>query len=198
LTTLFFGRDLMYSPDLKLYNPNAAVPEVPRLYSSILSSMASNLTLNISSWFNQGSSAQPSEASRVTGAELDGILAGPLRPEGKKMMPQPPRDNRQRSKSFILPKSARDRSHASKESSSSKDRLSRGGSGGPTGAKNQLNQNIDGLDERADRLRMLNERFDDVAEASNDMLNQAKRIAQQQAAKSTFSTGISSVKSLFK
>lgn len=201
LTSLFFGRDLMYLPELNLHNPEIVTPEPPGAYSSTLSSMATNLTLNIASWFNPGSqsgeaSGGGSGMSRVTGAELDAIIAGPLRPEGKKMIPQPPRGNQPRSRSFLLHRPNHGRSR-SKESSS-KERAASRGSSGVAGAKTQLGQNIDALDERADRLRILNERFDDIAEASNDMLNQAKRIAQQQAARSSFSTGFSSVKSLFK
>ncbi|KAA1127282.1 hypothetical protein PGTUg99_033946 [Puccinia graminis f. sp. tritici] len=197
LTTLIFGRDLMYSPALKLHNPNISLPDPPRPYSSLLTAMTTNLTLNIASWFTQHSHANEAHAggsgtTRVTGAELDSIISGPHRPEGKKTVPQPPRATVIRSKSFLpyQPQASRRRSH-SKEYSS-KDRATRTSAttSSASGAKNQLAQNIDGLDERSDRLRFLNERFDDMAEASNDMLNQAKRIAQQQAAKSTFSTGL--------
>ncbi|OAV88956.1 hypothetical protein PTTG_12209 [Puccinia triticina 1-1 BBBD Race 1] len=202
LSTLIFGRDLIYSPALKLYDPNITLPDPPRPYSSLLTTMTTNLTLNIASWFSQSSHTTEAQGgasgtSRVTGAELDSFLAGPLRPEVKKTVPQPPRAKQSRSKSF-LPNQPRSHSkdHSSKDRASKPAATTIGSSA--TDTKTQLTQNIDGLDERSDRLRFLNERFDDMAEASNDMLNQAKRIAQQQAAKSTFSTGLSSVKSFFK
>ncbi|KAH9466929.1 hypothetical protein MJO28_000486 [Puccinia striiformis f. sp. tritici] len=215
LSTLFFGRDLIYLPELELYNPDILPPDPPQPYSSLLTTMTTNLTLNIASWFNQGSHSSDTSGggsgnSRVTGAELDSIIAGPLRPEGRKIVPQPHRINQQtRSRSFTLTKPNRLRSQASKDPSFAKDQASVNSKRSPSnstsmsnsnslGAKTQLNRNIDALDERSDRLKFLNERFDDMTEASNDMLNQAKRIAQQQAAKSTFSTGLSSVKSLFK
>ncbi|KAA1105484.1 hypothetical protein PGT21_008783 [Puccinia graminis f. sp. tritici] len=205
LTTLIFGRDFIYSPALKLHN-HISLPDPPRPYSSLLSAMTTNLTLNIAYWFTQLSHANEAHAggsgtTRVTGTELDSIIPGPHRPEGKQTVPQPPRATAIRSKSFLpyQPQASRRRSH-SKEYSS-KDRATRTSattSSASAGAKTQLAQNIDGLDKRSDRLRFLNERFDDMAEASNDMSNQAQGIAHQQAAKSTFSTGLSSVKSLFK
>lgn len=84
--------------------------------------------------------------------------------------------------------------HLRSPESSSMSRIGTSGSS----TKNRMNQNIEGLDERSDRLRDLNEHLDEISQATQDLLSQAKRIAQQQATKSTLSAGFSNVKSFFK
>ncbi|MBW0465097.1 hypothetical protein O181_004812 [Austropuccinia psidii MF-1] len=198
LVTVMFGRDLAYHPSIELYNASIHVPDHPQPQISVITS-AANLATNLLSWFQSSNSngADIRLNSQITGQELDQILAGPQRPKSKKKMPQPPHGALHRSTRFLP---IRNHKSHKKDVRDLADRSKSSVRKAPQGEslKTQLNQNIEGLDERADRLKYLNERFSEISETTNELVKQAKRISQQQAAKSTFSMGLSSAKSYFK
>lgn len=212
LCTTIFGRDAIYYPDLKLYDSSISALHPPKARLTDLGFLTSNWTSNLLSWLNSNSQVTENSGTvgsgmnRLTGSDIDSILAGPSRPPNKKSVPKPPRRMSQaRSRSFMLsdlkdslkvtPKNeASSADHLRSPESSSMSRIGTSGSS----TKNRMNQNIEGLDERSDRLRDLNEHLDEISQATQDLLSQAKRIAQQQATKSTLSAGFSNVKSFFK
>ncbi|KAH9824223.1 hypothetical protein DFH28DRAFT_1118027 [Melampsora americana] len=189
LTTLFVGRDSAYLPGVTAHNPNIRTPEPPHPRISALAT-ASTLASNLVSWLQGANVTQPnpnnhpndsnhSSSIRITGAEIDSILAGPLRPEKSTSSLQPPTQSR--TSQVTIP------SHQTKSITNSN-----------SNTNDQLSQNLNELNQRGDRLDTLNERFDDLSNAASQLVQQAKRIGQQQATKSAFSSGISGVKSFFK
>ncbi|EGG11524.1 uncharacterized protein MELLADRAFT_91096 [Melampsora larici-populina 98AG31] len=190
LTTLFVGRDSAYLPSVTAHNPNIKTPEPPHPRTSALAA-ASTLASNLVSWLQGANVAQHSSNNhypndlnhsssiRITGAEIDSILAGPLRPEKPISSLQPPTQSR--ISHVMIP------THQTKSITNSN-----------ANTNDQLSQNLNELNQRGDRLETLNERFDDLSNAASQLVQQAKRIGQQQASKSAFSSGISGVKSFFK
>lgn len=190
LTTLFVGRDSAYLPCVTAHNPNIRTPEPPHPRTSALAA-ASTLASNLVSWLQGANVTQPnsnnhhpndsnhSSSIRITGAEIDSILAGPLRPEKPISSLQPP--SQSRISHVMIP------NHQPRSITNSN-----------LNTNDQLSQNLNELNQRGDRLDTLNERFDDLSNAASQLVQQAKRIGQQQATKSAFSSGISGVKSFFK
>ncbi|CAH7690289.1 hypothetical protein PPACK8108_LOCUS25588 [Phakopsora pachyrhizi] len=209
LSTLFNGRDLVYFPEIVVYDPRLKGPDPPQIKTSALAT-ASALTQNLVSWFQGNSqSNQPQTPTRMSGSEVDQILAGPLRAEKAKKALQPPRENSNKKSTSFIPsvmkrtirheKSRSEHYHSHSEADPIK-----GTSSSILNQQQQMERNIDHLNERGERLRELNERFEDISKASNEFVQQAKKVSQQQQQqiglgnKALFYGGLSGMKSFFK
>lgn len=212
LTTLLVGRDSAYTPYVVAHNENIRTPDAPQPKTSVIAS-ASALASNLVSWFQgtmppqAGSSSESgsnsSSTARVTGAELDHILAGPLRPERRASALQPPRSLPPRSPQVVVPGRGQtlmnnSTRRTSSTATDSKHLYHSTTNSSPNSQRTQMSKNFNELDERGEKLDQLNDRFDELSLAASQLVQQAKRIGQQQAAKAGFSSGLSGVKSLFK
>ncbi|KAG0146917.1 hypothetical protein CROQUDRAFT_77161 [Cronartium quercuum f. sp. fusiforme G11] len=203
LTTFLIGRDSVYTPSVTAHDSNIRTPEPPQFKTSALAS-ASALASNLVSWFQATTTgSQPSTTSnhaRVTGAELDAILAGPQRPEKRKIALQPPKLNQFRTSNVVITNVYNHSNHNIKQSSKSINHQNK---------DQQMMKNLNELNERGERLENLNERFDELSTNSFQFVQQAKKIAGQQQSQvqqvqqvvnkvNNFSSSLSGVKSFFK